>query len=274
LVETKTMAGRIVCNSDGTWQRTRRGRSGAYAAYIGDPALQVQRNIQSVRRCLEAGVPGLFRSASPLWIEGLIVFPHPRTELETSHSRVPAVRLEDAVPTICQHVPRRSLRPPEVEEVVEALLNTTGALKSAVAQPAQAVLEMVLALPIILGLLFGILAVSRVVQAQSSLVAVVHESARAGALGFSPADAERRARDRADQVADSLQLDRSALTVEVDARRFARNEGSVFASGIYRLQLNDLPLVSWAGEVRLSAEHVEWVDPFRSGLLATSVESP
>ena len=39
LLETKTMAGRIVCQPDGSWTRTKLGRAGTpYAAFIGDPA--------------------------------------------------------------------------------------------------------------------------------------------------------------------------------------------------------------------------------------------
>src|SRR5262249_44037911 len=60
LLETKTMAGRIVCEPDGTWRRTRIGRAGtAYPAYIGDPVAQVQRNIHAVRDCLRNQAPGL-----------------------------------------------------------------------------------------------------------------------------------------------------------------------------------------------------------------------
>src|SRR5438445_118671 len=122
LLETKTMAGRIVCELDGSWRRTRIRRGGTpYAAYIGDPAAQVQRNIFAVRESLRTRLPGLFQR-SPLWIEGLVVFAHPRTELQAEHSRVPAVRLEEAAPRISLHVPQRWLRDAEVDQVVEALL--------------------------------------------------------------------------------------------------------------------------------------------------------
>jgi hypothetical protein len=133
---------------------------------------------------------------------------------------------------------------------------------------------MVLALPVVLALVFGVVGLSRVVQAQSSLVTLVHETARAGALGFDPADAERRARQRADLVAESLGLDREALSVAVDARRFARANGSVLASADYRLDLRDVPLLGWGGSIRLSAEHVEWVDPFRSGIASAGAGAP
>ena len=122
LLKTKTMAGRIVCEPDGTWRRTKVGRAGTpYSAYIGDPAAQVQRNILTVRDCLRKRLPGLFRR-TPLWIEGLVVFPHPGTELDAACSRIPAMRVEQTTARICLHVPRRALQPHEVDEVVDALL--------------------------------------------------------------------------------------------------------------------------------------------------------
>ena len=154
LLETKTMAGRIVCEPDGRWRRTKVGRAGTpYAAYIGDPAAQVQRNIFAVRDCLRTELPGLFRRP-PLWIEGLVVFPHPRTELDAEHSRVPAMRLDQATSHICLHVPQRPLQPHEVEEVVDILLvEGQERLRRAVqrVQSAQALVEVALVLPIVVG---------------------------------------------------------------------------------------------------------------------------
>src|SRR5713101_9251840 len=109
------MAGQIECAPDGTWHRTKVGRAGTrYDAYIGDPAAQVQRNIFAVRNCLRRRIPGLFRG-TPLWIEGLVVFPHPRTELTAEHSRVPAIRLDHATTHICNRAPKRALDAAEIK---------------------------------------------------------------------------------------------------------------------------------------------------------------
>src|SRR6266536_5734376 len=90
------MAGRIVCTPDGTWQRTRIGRGGtSYVAYLGDPAAQVQRNIYAVRECLRRRLPHLY-SGRPLWLEGVLVFPHPRTELVTEHRDRKSTRLNSS----------------------------------------------------------------------------------------------------------------------------------------------------------------------------------
>ncbi|HLZ27853.1 MAG TPA: NERD domain-containing protein [Chloroflexota bacterium] len=269
LLETKTMAGRIACDPDGRWHRTRLGRAGTpYAAYIGDPAAQVQRNIFAVRDCLRSQLPGLFRRP-PLWIEGLVVFPHPRTELDAEHCRVPAMRLDQATSHICLHVPQRPLQPPEVDRVVDTLLvegqdRTYPAVRRS--QSAQALVEVALVLPIVVGLLFGTLAISRVVQAQTAVVAVAHEAARAAAMGTSPADAVVRMRQRVDLVAPGLGLDPRAVALDWDVSAFAAERGQVSATVTYRVDLGDLPVVGWVPVPTVRAQHVEWVDPFRSGL--------
>jgi hypothetical protein len=248
LLETKTMAGRIECAPDGTWRRTKVGRAGTpYKAYIGDPAAQIQRNIFAVRNCLRSGLPNLFRG-TPLWIEGLVVFAHPRTELTAEHSQVPAVRLDEAVARICLHSPRRPLQPAEVAAVVEVLLIEADERRLPVshrAQSAQALVEAALTLPLVLSLLFGTLALSRVVQAQTAVVAVAHEAARAGALASSPDDAVNRMRQRVDLVAPGFGLDPRAVVLDWDVSTFARDRGHVVATVRYIVDLADLPLVGW-----------------------------
>jgi len=263
LLETKTMAGRIVCTPDGTWQRTRIGRGGtSYVAYIGDPAAQVQRNIYAVRECLRRRLPHLY-SGRPLWLEGVLVFPHPRTELVTEHSRVPAVRLADLTPRICGHQPRRTLEPVDVADITEVLLAESHARP--LARSAQAVVEMALALPIVLALVFGTVALSRVVQAHAAIVAVAHEVARAGALGANPTDAVNRMRARAIEVTPGLGLG-SSLQIFFDVSAYARSEGHVATTVRYLVDLRDLPLVGWAPPAELRARHIEWIDPFRGGI--------
>jgi hypothetical protein len=273
LLETKTMAGRIVCEPDGTWRRTRVGRAGTpYPAYIGDPAAQAQRNILTVRDALRKRLPWLFQR-TPLWIEGLVVFPHPDTQLDAEHSRVRAMRLEQVAAAICLHVPQRGLQPKEVDEVVDALLvegleRDQPAIPSA--QSAQALVELALALPVVLALVFGTLALSRVIQAQTAVVAVAHEAARAGALGTTPDDAVDRMRHRVDLVAPGLGLDPRGVVLDWDVSQFAADPGRITATVRYSVELSDLPLAGWAPVPTVRAEHVEWIDPFRSGVASAS----
>lgn len=267
VLETKTMAGRITCASDGTWTRTKIGRAGTqYPAFVGDPASQALRNVMALRNYLRSRVPRLFDRGNPLWIDGLLVFPHPRTELDTAHSPVPALRLADVVPYICSHTPRRGLQRHEVEAIVAALLAETEWRPRPAAQSAQALVELALGVPIVLALLFGTVALSRIVQAHSAVVVIAHEVARAGALGNSAADALLRMQDRVQEVAPGLGLDPHSVNVECDVSQFARRDGRVAALARYTVDLGALPLAGWVPSPTVVAEHVEWVDPYRAGI--------
>jgi hypothetical protein len=269
LIETKTMAGRIVCDPDGTWRRTRVDRAGTrYPAFIGDPAAQVQRSIYAARECLRRRLP----TRRSMWIEGLVVFAHPRTELAAEHSPVAAVRLEHAAAHIRSFAPRRSLEPADVDDVVDALLveggerdEHAGQARPA-AQSAQAIVELALAMPLVLALLFGTLALNRIIQAHTAVLGVAHEAARAGALATTADDAVGRMRHRAAVVATGLGLDPRRVVLDWDVSRFGGDRGRVVATVRYRVELGDLPLVGWAPGADVRAEHVEWVDPFRSGI--------
>jgi hypothetical protein len=267
LLETKTMAGQVVCAPDGTWHRTRTGRGGtSYAAYIGDPASQVQRNIFAVRQALRRQLPDPIHN-SPPWIEGLLVFAHPKTELQTNQSRVPAVLVGDATLRICTHTPRRRLQPKEVEEIVAALLaEAQPCQRLPVRQPAQALVELAVMLPVVLLLVFGTIGVSRYVQAHAAVVAVAHEAARAGALASNSSDAIDRMQQRTQLVAPGFGLDARQLVLRWDVTRFGNRPGQVEATIEYPLEFGDLPLVGAMFPTVVHADHSEWVDPFRSGI--------
>jgi len=273
VLETKTMAGIIECDPDGTWRRTKIGRAGtAYGGFIGDPARQAQQNIAAVRASLKRRLPHLF-SGTPLWIEGLVVFAHPRTQLETEHSPVPALRLVDTAARIQTNRPRRPLQPKDVVDVTAALLQ-----ERMVATPlrltAPALVEVALVMPILLSLVFGIVALSRVLQAHSAVVTVAHEVARAGALGVSAEDAQHRMQLRVEEVLPGLGLDRRMLEVTSDVSAFRLAEGQVRAQARYRLDLSDLPLLGWAPPLQLRVEHREWVDPYRAGVQHAAEAGP
>jgi hypothetical protein len=242
------------------------GRAGTpYAAFIGDPAAQAQRNIMAIRNTLRERLPRLFQVRG-LWIEGALVFPHQAAELDTSYSRVPAMRLEAVSGYICSHVPQRPLAPGEVDAIADALLDEVGWPGERMAVTAQAMVELALGLPVVLGLLFGTVVLSRVVQAQTAVVAVANEAARAGALADTPAHALARMQQRAAEVAPGLGLDPATLVLQADVSQFARRDGRVVATARYTVALGNLPLVDWLPEPTVHAEHVEWVDPFRAGI--------
>jgi hypothetical protein len=153
--------------------------------------------------------------------------------------------------------------------VVEALLSEgqeRGLFVMQARQSAQAMVEAALAVPLVLALLCGTVALSRLIQAHTAIVAVAHETARAGALARSPEDAVRQIRARAAAVAPGLGLDPSGVTVEWDLSSFEADPGQVLTSVRYPVDLGDLPLAGLAPRMVLRAEHVEWVDPFRGGM--------
>ncbi len=269
VLETKTMAGLIVCEPDGTWRRTRIGRGGTpYSAFIGDPAAQVQRNIRALRECLRQRCPELLARTS-VRIEGVVVFPHPRTELDAEHSRVTAARLEDTPALILGNVPRQPLQPGDVAMIVGALLEEVRQPQLqllASIQSAQVLVEMALAVPVVLVLLFGTVALSRVLQAQSAVVAIAHEAARAGALGANSSDAVARMLARAELVSPGFGMDPRELTLDWDVSSFSADPGRVATTVRYRVDFSDLPVAGWLTATTVRAAHVEFVDPFRSGL--------
>jgi hypothetical protein len=74
-------------------------------------------------------------------------------------------------------------------------------------------------------------------------------------------------RERASLVAPGLGLDAGAVVLDWDVTRFGQDPGKVVASVRYPLDFRDLPLLGWIPLPAVHAEHVEWVDPFRSGAL-------
>ena len=269
VVETKTMAGLIACDENGIWRRTRIGRGGAFPAFIGDPVAQVQRNIFAVRQTLQPRLPQLF-GARGVWIEGLVVFAHPRSVIQAEASRVPAILVGDVAPRICSHQPRRGLDAREIDDVVRALIDAHGQRATAHSlqtQSAQALVEFALALPIILSLVWATVALSRIVTAEVGLIGLAHDVARAGALARTPAEAVTRMRERFQVTAPGLGIDPSTAELAYDVSLFGDpDRPRVVAAVQCRVDFGNVPLIGSVEAPRLRAEHVEWVDPFRSGL--------
>jgi hypothetical protein len=68
------------------------------------------------------------------------------------------------------------------------------------------------------------------------------------------------------QAAPGLGLDARALVLEWDLTRFGDNPGQVQVLLTYPVAFGDLPIVGGLFPTLVRAEHVEWVDPFRSGV--------
>jgi hypothetical protein len=127
---------------------------------------------------------------------------------------------------------------------------------------AQATIELVLLLPALLLGLFVIIGTGLAARADAEVAAVAVEAARAGALVPSASQVEPAARERAQLLAESYQLDKGRLRVLVDPSEFRRG-GQVRVRVQYDLPLNGIPLVGW-GTLPLEHDAIEPVDAFRS----------
>jgi hypothetical protein len=81
-LETKHHSGRIYCR-DGQWYQLKTSRGGLVQPEkpIRDPARQLKRNVDYLRACIKRTDPALSRQTR-LWIEGFVVFSHPRASLD------------------------------------------------------------------------------------------------------------------------------------------------------------------------------------------------
>ena len=126
----------------------------------------------------------------------------------------------------------------------------------------QALVEAALVIPILLSLVFGVVALGRVVQAELGVVAVAREAAKAAAVAQTPAEALATGSARGQETARGYNLTNGSFGLSVDAGAFERG-GQVRASSRYTVSLHDLPLLGWAS-VSLQSSHIERIDLYRS----------
>ncbi|MDP9350302.1 MAG: pilus assembly protein [Chloroflexota bacterium] len=159
---------------------------------------------------------------------------------------------------------RRSVRRPRYNRRVVAHRLLAGGMWSSLRRPreGQALLETVLALPVLLVLVFGVVGAGRLTEARMDVSAVAREAARAGALAQSMEEVAVRGERRGYEVAQGYGLDEGSLRLRV-TRGGPTPGGYVTAEASYRVSLADLPLLAW-GEVELKGSHREPVDQYRS----------
>jgi Flp pilus assembly protein TadG len=138
-------------------------------------------------------------------------------------------------------------------------------------QPAQALVELALVLPLLLVLAFGTIGVGRLVRIHMAVDAVAREAAREATLAPIPlrapdAEADHEASQlgerRGNEVASGYGLHGTLVTV--DAANFDRGSW-VQAEASFTLSERDLPLLGWA-RFTFHAVHRERVDLYRSSL--------
>lgn len=125
-----------------------------------------------------------------------------------------------------------------------------------------ALVELALVLPVLLFMIFGILAAGRVVQAKIAVQAAAREASRT--LATAPSEAQGLADSvvTGRSVAEGYGLSPERLTVEANANGFQR-DGTASAVVTYSVSLAGLPLLDSAGIV-VSSTHTERIDLYRS----------
>lgn len=125
-----------------------------------------------------------------------------------------------------------------------------------------AMIEAALVIPVVLVMVFGIVATGRVVQAQIAVQSVVREASRTLAVAPSLEDGLPAARARALAVASGQGLTPERLQLTVDPGTFARG-GTVRTDASYPVTLGDLPLLGLV-EVTVSSSHEQRIEQYRS----------
>ncbi|MCK6565217.1 MAG: pilus assembly protein [Dehalococcoidia bacterium] len=130
------------------------------------------------------------------------------------------------------------------------------------AESGQALVEAALAIPVLLVLVFGVVAVGRITETKIAVQAVARESSRALALAPSEEQGIADALTAGENVAGGYGLDGSRLTIDLDSGGFSRG-GTVTSDVQYSVSLSDLPLLSFF-DVDVGASHSERIDFYRS----------
>jgi Flp pilus assembly protein TadG len=126
----------------------------------------------------------------------------------------------------------------------------------------QALVEAALAIPVLLVLVFGVVAAGRITEAKIAVQAAARESSRALAVALSEEQGITNALIAGENVADGYGLDSGGLTIDLDAGGFSRG-GTVTSEVRYTVSLSDLPLLSFVS-VDVGASHSERIDMYRS----------
>ncbi len=126
----------------------------------------------------------------------------------------------------------------------------------------QALVEAALAIPVLLVLVFGVVAVGRITEAKIAVQAAARESSRALAVAPSEEQGIADALTAGENVAGGYGLDGNRLTIDLDSGGFSRG-GTVTSDVQYSVSLSDLPLLSFF-DVGVGASHSERIDFYRS----------
>lgn len=125
-----------------------------------------------------------------------------------------------------------------------------------------ALVELALVLPVLFFMVFGILAVGRVVQAKIAVQAAAREASRTLATASSEAQGLTDSVATGRSVAEGYGLSSDRLTVETNSNGFQRG-GTASAVVSYSVSLAGLPLLD-AANIVVTSTHTERIDLYRS----------
>ena len=126
----------------------------------------------------------------------------------------------------------------------------------------QAMVEAALAVPVLLLLVFGVVAIGRITDAKVAVQAAAREASRTLAVAPSEEHGVNDALDAGLAAASGYGLAEERLSIDIDAKGFVRG-GEVSADVSYSVPLSDLPLLSFF-EVEVNSSHTEQVELYRS----------
>ena len=126
----------------------------------------------------------------------------------------------------------------------------------------QAMVEAAIAVPVLLLLVFGVVAIGRITDAKGAVQAAAREASRTLAVAPSEEEGTADALAAAQTAALGYGLAEERLAIDINANEFVRG-GEVTADVRYSVPLSDLPLLSFF-EVEVSSSHTEHVELYRS----------
>lgn len=135
-------------------------------------------------------------------------------------------------------------------------------LRGLAGESGQAMVEAAIAVPVLLLLVFGVVAIGRITDAKVAVQAAAREASRTLAVAPSEEQGLRDALDAGQAAALGYGLAEERLTIGIDANGFVRG-GEVTADVSYSVPLSDLLLLSFF-EVEVSSRHTEQVELYRS----------
>jgi Flp pilus assembly protein TadG len=125
-----------------------------------------------------------------------------------------------------------------------------------------AAIEAALVLTMLLLIVFGVVAIGRLIDSDMAVKAVAREAARSAALADTAQDATSRGLARGQEVATGYHLSNGSLNLAVNAGGFQRG-GHVLAVAEYTVRFDDLPLLHWT-EKKVTGQDAEPIGLYRS----------